>query len=936
MSYQNKITFVISLSLILFLITSCLRTTKPQDFEIDPTIKQDRDPSLETSNNNSTEIDKWLVPLISEYLSDDDSPIIRPILPPPPYTPLISAALNERFTTSLQAYGNQVLNITATEGYIAKKIQSTETVLTFDLQLDDNFTLTDNSDEVEVVIRLNDGNVVGSQRYKITAIYATPEVVVSLDTLTLTQFNNAITNTGYTVKRYNPLNNTALVDIGNQPSQVALDNLYNIISAATPPQNILETQSLLTEIRVPSGPNYAYKPDRSGRWLDPTCYIQDDLTTYAQNNGWGTINNLATSINATAAHAEGFYGDDIVVVLLDSGIDAEDDFDCPDTPQKEMHGTHIKNIIQAVAPNVTIVSKKIFNATGAATLDNLINTFDLLLAVKEIEETYLLQGKKVILNMSFSAPVHSVQGHDMQVWSMLQGLYDLYGDQLLVVTSSGNHGLDNDYKDEVFYPSGYARSFTTLVANGEFTFPPIPNIISVASAGLQSNQIKAVGYNPNHTAIDYLAYGMNLCANNLNGSTCTGDYLLGSSFSTPVVTALAALNWNRCNQKASGEIKSILAEQSFSIIGTTIPLAQYDQNVDCESNTPCIEPLVIPDVNLEQHIKNELNFSGILTCAKMLELTTFNFYGASVSEDEQIRDPTGLEYATNLTTLALNNSYVEDYQFLAKLTNLKILSLHPDSPLRTKSINLNFLTQLEELIIFDLSWNANDFSYLSNCENLRSLEIYSHNFTSADLNHLSNLVGLVDLDLFGANITDINPLSPLINIESLNISGISSRVSDITILAGLTKLRRLQLTNNEITNISALSGLSDLTELGLGLNNITDISSLTNLTKLRDLSLNYNNIEDISALTNLTNMWQLLLHNNNIDDISSLSGMINISSMQLHNNNIDDISSLVLNTGLGEGDNVRLANNNLDLTSGSDDLQNIQILLDRGVNVEYP
>ena len=500
---------------------------------------------------------------------------------------ITEAAINERFSLPLSYYGNEALKVTAGYGYKATLINTTATELVFDLQLDETARLRNDSDLAEVVVKTSSGKIVASQNYKLTAIYATPEVIVSIEGLTLAQFNNAISGTNYTVTSYNSLNKTALVNIGNEPSQEALTNLYDIIDTALPTQSAsLQTQSLVSQIRVLSGPNYAYKPDgRSTRWLDPTCHIRNDLLSYSQNNNWGPVNNLAATTNAIAAHNKGFYGDDIVVVLLDSGVDANDDFDCPDTPQNDKHGTHIKNVIQAIAPNVTIVSKKVFNASGTATLDNLINTFDLLLAVKEVEQDYLLQGKKVILNMSFSAPIHSTQGHDMQVWSMLQELYDFYGDQLLIVTSSGNHGLDDDYKNEVFYPSGYARSFSTKVARGEIVFPPIPNIISVASAGLQSNQLKPVGYNPNNSAIDYLALGMNLCASNLNAATCTGDYLIGSSYATPVVSALAALNWDRCSQNTSGELRNILSAQSISISGSPIPLANYDESIGCNGST---------------------------------------------------------------------------------------------------------------------------------------------------------------------------------------------------------------------------------------------------------------------------------------------------------------------------------------------------------------
>jgi len=52
-------------------------------------------------------------------------------------------------------------------------------------------------------------------------------------------------------------------------------------------------------------------------------------------------------------------------------------------------------------------------------------------------------------------------------------------------------------------------------------------------------------------------------------------------------------------------------------------------------------------------------------------------------------------------------------------------------------------------------------------------------------------------------------------------------------------------------------------------------------------------------------------------------------------NYISDITPLVENSGLGTGDEVYLETNNLDLTEGSDDMQNIKTLQDRGVEVTY-
>ncbi len=46
-------------------------------------------------------------------------------------------------------------------------------------------------------------------------------------------------------------------------------------------------------------------------------------------------------------------------------------------------------------------------------------------------------------------------------------------------------------------------------------------------------------------------------------------------------------------------------------------------------------------------------------------------------------------------------------------------------------------------------------------------------------------------------------------------------------------------------------------------------------------------------------------------------------------------SATVENNGLGKGDQLKLVKNNLDLSEGSEDLENIRILEARGVRVAY-
>ena len=125
-----------------------------------------------------------------------------------------------------------------------------------------------------------------------------------------------------------------------------------------------------------------------------------------------------------------------------------------------------------------------------------------------------------------------------------------------------------------------------------------------------------------------------------------------------------------------------------------------------------------------------------------------------------------------------------------------------------------------------------------------------------------------------------------------------------------------------------------MTTLRLGGNQISDISPLASLTILTWLDLERNHVSDISALASLTNLTTLGLGGSQISDISPLASLTSLTRLELWDNEISDISHLLENSGLGEGDEVWLENNNLDLSEGSEDLENIRLLEARGVVVQ--
>ena len=278
----------------------------------------------------------------------------------------------------------------------------------------------------------------------------------------------------------------------------------------------------------------------------------------------------------------------------------------------------------------------------------------------------------------------------------------------------------------------------------------------------------------------------------------------------------------------------------------------------------------IPDPNLRAAIEVELSkaVGALITADEMATLTQLEAPNAN------IRDLTGLEFASNLRELnlgeenvsgtGLNSNAVSDLSPLAGLANLIALNLNNNS--------------------------ISDLSPLAGLTQLTTLLGLNDNLIS-DLSPLTGLVNLTHLHLGNNLISDLSPLAGLTKLDRLWLYG--NLISNLSPLAGLVTLTTLHLQVNSVSDLSPLTGLIRLVELDLYCNPVSDISPLAGLTNLRGLILSDNSVSDISALTGLTNLTRwLYLDGNSISDLSPLAGMTNLKKLSLRSNLISDISPL--------------------------------------------
>ena len=259
----------------------------------------------------------------------------------------------------------------------------------------------------------------------------------------------------------------------------------------------------------------------------------------------------------------------------------------------------------------------------------------------------------------------------------------------------------------------------------------------------------------------------------------------------------------------------------------------------------------IPDTNLRAAIAEELGKSpnAPITVEDMKRLTSLK------AQNRGIQDLTGLQFATNATSLRLRDNEISDLSPLAGLIHLTQLKFSRNrnisdlSPLKDLK-NLEYLTFFETLV--------SDLSPVAGLINLRSIHAWDHSIS--DLSPLANLTKLEYLDFCGGNISDLTPLAGLTGLKELYLA--NEKVSDISPLAGSTGLTRLSLEDNDISDISPLTGLTNLKWLDVGQNNISDVSPLAGLTNLKWLGIYINEISDISPLDKLRENTKLLWYHN--------------------------------------------------------------------------
>jgi internalin A len=135
-------------------------------------------------------------------------------------------------------------------------------------------------------------------------------------------------------------------------------------------------------------------------------------------------------------------------------------------------------------------------------------------------------------------------------------------------------------------------------------------------------------------------------------------------------------------------------------------------------------------------------------------------------------------------------------------------------------------------------------------------------------------------------------VSDLKKLRSLNLSRVSLDELDICLFRHMTELRELFLGQGQVSDLTPIAGASKLESLRVSMNPVVDLSPLEKMTKMDRLDLGKTMVTDLSPLKGMTKMTELMLDSTPVEDVSALAGMTLLEKLSVAKTKVSDISAL--------------------------------------------
>ena len=271
------------------------------------------------------------------------------------------------------------------------------------------------------------------------------------------------------------------------------------------------------------------------------------------------------------------------------------------------------------------------------------------------------------------------------------------------------------------------------------------------------------------------------------------------------------------------------------------------------------------DANLEQLVRELLDHPTEMGAVTNVQLREIIELDAT-GRDIQRLD--GIEHMKSLRILILEDNYIRDLTPLASLKRLVTLNLRNNHITSLEGINFQAVLDLP---LQHLSLRHNVLRHADGTQTRLS-----------DISMLADLTMLTRLELRDNHISDITPLAGLTQLEVLDISQNPLDGGDISPLSGLNMLRELNIRETGLTDLAPVTNFTRLTYLNIHSNpDIPTLAPLANLAKLEQLIMpNVPLGHEIECLANLHNLFRLNMRNTGLRDLSVLAQLMSQGALQ--------------------------------------------------------
>lgn len=221
----------------------------------------------------------------------------------------------------------------------------------------------------------------------------------------------------------------------------------------------------------------------------------------------------------------------------------------------------------------------------------------------------------------------------------------------------------------------------------------------------------------------------------------------------------------------------------------------------------------------------------------------------------------GLQWATNIGSLDLDDLQTDDIGPLSTITNLYHLTI--------------------------AGGLVDDLTPLADHIKLSTLTL--SDVPVADLSALENLTEMQFLTLASVDVTDLSPLRRMVKMHTLSILD-APRLTDVSPLSGMANLWALTLRDNPLlTNISGLRDISSVEVITLYDNDLTSLDGLQDKPLLRILTAANNRISSVAPLVGAVSLTDVNLSGNRITSVAPLAGKSNLERLEISDNRIVDL-----------------------------------------------